>query len=59
MTEGSIGILKTNKYGFNKPLERGWESLQAAGQRSLLSLNLNKFMKDVIRSKQPMETATA
>jgi hypothetical protein len=61
MTEGSIGTLKTDKYGFNKPLERGWESLRAAGQRSLLSLNLNKFMRDVIasKSKQPMQTATA
>ena len=58
MTEGSIGTLKTDKYGFNKPLERGWESLQAAGQRSLLSLNLNTFMKDVITSKHPMKKAT-
>ncbi len=59
MTEGSIGTLKTDKYGFNKPLERGWEPLQAVGQRSILSLNLNKFMKDVIASKQSMERATA
>ncbi len=59
MTEGSIGTLKTDKYGFNKPKERGWETLQATGQRSFLSLNLNKFMKDVIDSKQPVERATA
>jgi hypothetical protein len=59
MTEGRIGTLKTDKYGFNKPRERGWESLQAVGQRSILSLNLNTFMKDVIDSKQPMERATA
>jgi hypothetical protein len=59
MTEGSIGTLKTDKYGFNKPRERGWEALQAVGQRSILSLNLNTFMKDVINSKQPMETTTA
>lgn len=58
MTEGSIGTLKTDKYGFNKPKERGWETLQSAGQRSFLSLNLNKFMKDVIDSKQPMESTT-
>lgn len=51
MTEGSIGTLKSDKYGFNKPKERGWDALQAAGQRSVLSFNLNKFMKDVIGSK--------
>jgi hypothetical protein len=59
MTEGSIGTLKTNKYGFNKPKERGWDALQTAGQRSVLSVNLNTFMKDVIDSKQSMESATA
>ncbi|MBI4639968.1 MAG: hypothetical protein HY731_04700, partial [Candidatus Tectomicrobia bacterium] len=31
-TEGSIGTLKTEKYGFNKPRERKWEGLQGAGR---------------------------
>lgn len=34
-TEGSIGTLKSEAYGFNKPKERLWATLQAAGQRSL------------------------
>jgi hypothetical protein len=47
-TEGSIGTLKSETYKFNKPKERLWETLQAAGQRSFLSLNLNKLMRDVV-----------
>lgn len=47
-TEGSIGILKSNRYKFNKPKERLWQTLEMAGPRSILSFNLNKFMRDVI-----------
>lgn len=47
-TEGGIGTLKSEKYGFNKPKERLWEMIQAAGQRSLLALNLNKLMSDLV-----------
>lgn len=47
-TEGSIGILKSNRYKFNKPKERLWHTLEMAGPRSILSFNLNKFMRDVI-----------
>jgi len=50
--EGSIGTLKTEKYGFNKPPERLWEMLQLAGQRSMLASNLNKLMRDISRSKE-------
>lgn len=50
--EGSIGTLKTEKYGFNKPRERQWEQLRAAGPRSLLSMNLNKLMRDVVNAKK-------
>ena len=46
-TEGIIGTLKTDKYGFNKPKERLWQTLEMAGPRSILSFNLNKFMRDV------------
>lgn len=47
-TEGIIGTLKTDKYGFNKPKERLWQTLEMAGPRSLLSCNLNKFMRDLV-----------
>ena len=49
-TEGIIGTLKTAKYGFNKPTERLWPTLEMAGPRSLLSYNLNKFMRDLVRA---------
>jgi hypothetical protein len=46
-TEGIIGTLKTDKYGFNKPKERLWQTLEMAGPRSILSYNLNKLMRDL------------
>jgi hypothetical protein len=49
-TEGIIGTLKTDKYGFNKPKERLWQTLEMAGPRSVLSYNLNKFMRDLVRA---------
>lgn len=48
-TEGIIGTLKTDKYGFNKPKERLWPTLEMAGPRSILSFNLNKLMRDLVR----------
>ena len=49
-TEGIIGTLKTDKYGFNKPKERLWHTLEMAGPRSLLAFNLNKLMRDLARA---------
>src|ERR671923_2680203 len=49
-TEGIIGTLKTDKYGFNKPKERLWHTLEMAGLRSILSFNLNKLMRDLVRA---------
>ncbi len=49
-TEGIIGTLKTDKYGFNKPKERLWHTLEMAGHRSLLSCNLNKLMRDLVQA---------
>jgi hypothetical protein len=48
--EGIIGTLKTDTYGFNKPKERLWQTLEMAGPRSLLSFNLNKLMRDLVRA---------
>jgi hypothetical protein len=49
-TTGILGTLKTDTYGFNKPKERLWQTLEMAGPRSLLSVNLNKFMRDLGRA---------
>jgi len=51
-TEGIIGTLKTDKYGFNKPKERLWQTLEMAGPRSILSFNLNKLMRDLVRANK-------
>ena len=51
-TEGVIGTLKTDKYGFNKPKERLWQMLEMAGPRSILSYNLNKLMRDLVRANR-------
>jgi hypothetical protein len=49
-TEGIIGTLKTDTYGFNKPKERLWQTLEMAGPQSILSFNLNKLMRDLVRA---------
>jgi hypothetical protein len=51
-TEGVIGTLKSNRYKFNKPKERLWQTLEMAGPRSILSFNLNKLMRDVVELTQ-------
>src|SRR5207244_12317578 len=51
-TEGLIGTLKTDKSGFIKPKERLWQTREMAGPRSLLSFNLNKLMRDVVRTNR-------
>jgi hypothetical protein len=52
MTEGVIGTLKSDRYKFNKPKERLWPTLEMAGPRSILSFNLNKFMRDLVALTQ-------
>ena len=42
-TEGVIGTLKSNRYKFNKPKERLWQTLEMAGPRSILSFNLGSW----------------
>jgi len=49
-TEGIIGTLKSDKYKFNKPKERLWQTLEMAGPQSMLSFNLNKLMRDLVRA---------
>jgi hypothetical protein len=54
-TEGLIGTLKTDTYGCNKPKERPWQTLQMAGPRSILSCNLNKLMRDLVKSESALQ----
>lgn len=43
-TEGSIGRLKSRKYSFSHRQERSVETQDAAGQRAIVSVNLNTLM---------------
>lgn len=56
-TEGSIGTLK--RYGFSGRRERSNQTVEAAGQRAMVSLNLNKLMRDVVRREKQTQMATA
>jgi len=42
--EGGIGVLKSRKYGFNRPAAKSANAMGACGQRSVLGFNLNKLM---------------
>jgi hypothetical protein len=47
-TEGVIGTLKSERYEFNRGRQRTNESLKAAGQRSMLGMNLNNLLRDLM-----------
>lgn len=47
-TEGSSGRLKRTKYGFSHRQERCVETQDAAGQRAIVSVNLNTLLRDVV-----------
>jgi len=47
-TEGSIGRLKSRKYSFSQRQERSVETQDAAGQRAIVSVNLNTLLRDVV-----------
>lgn len=51
-TEGSIGRLKSRKYSFSHRRERSHATQDAAGQRALVSVNLNTFLRDVVAPAQ-------
>jgi hypothetical protein len=48
-TEAVIGTLKSERYEFNRGRQRTNESLKAAGQRSMLGMNLNNILRDLVR----------
>lgn len=47
-TEGSIGRLKSQKYGFSHRQERSLATQDAAGQRAIVSANLNTLLRDLL-----------
>jgi hypothetical protein len=47
-TEGSIGRLKSRKYGFSHRHERSVETQDAAGQRAIVAANLNTLLRDLV-----------
>jgi len=49
-TAGMLGPCKTDTYGFNKPKERLWHTLEMAGARSLLACHLHKRMRALVRA---------
>ena len=56
-TEGSIGRLKSRKYGFSHRQERCVETQDAAGQRAIVSVNLNTLMRDVVEQAKSASLA--
>jgi hypothetical protein len=47
-TEGSIGRLKSRKYGFSQRQERSAATQDAAGQRAIVSANLTTLTRDLV-----------
>jgi hypothetical protein len=45
--EGSIGTIKSDKYGFNKPNARSTEAMARCGQRAITGFNLMKLVRGV------------
>jgi hypothetical protein len=56
-TEGSIGRLKSKKYGFSHRQERSLETQDTAGQRAIVSANLNTLMRDVVEQAKAASLA--
>ena len=56
-TEGSIGTLK--RYGFSGSRERSNQTMEAAGQRAMVCLNLNKLMRDLTNQEKQAQMATS
>jgi hypothetical protein len=47
-TEGSIGRLKSQKYGFSHRQERSLATQDGAGQRAIVSANLHTLLRDLL-----------
>ncbi len=56
-TEGSIGRIKSNKYRFSGRQERSLATQEAAGQRALVSANLNTLLRDLVKQEKAASAA--
>jgi len=56
-TEGSIGTLKSRKYDFHGGRQRSNESLQAAGQRAMVCMNLANLLRDLVEKDRKTTVA--
>ena len=56
-TEGTIGRLKSRKYGFSHRQERSVETQEAAGQRAIVSANLNMLLRDLVKEAKDASLA--
>jgi hypothetical protein len=45
--EGSIGTLKSSRYGFNKPRARSSAAMERCGHRAILGFNLRKLVREL------------
>jgi len=54
--EGSIGTVKSTKYGFNRPAARSVEMMGVCGQRAMLGLNLTKMVRGIAARRQVVVT---
>lgn len=50
--EGGIGVLKSRKYGFNRPAAKSANAMGACGQRSVLGFNVNKLMNGLAERRK-------
>jgi hypothetical protein len=51
LSEASIAVLKTQKYGFNKPRAKSEEGCTIMGHMAFIGANINKMMKDIGKSQ--------
>lgn len=52
LVEGSIGTIKGQKYGFNRPAARSAAMMGVCGQRAVLGLNLTKLIRGAARKRR-------
>jgi hypothetical protein len=52
MVEGTIGTIKGNKYGFNRPAARSAAMMGVCGQRAVLGLNLTKLLRGAAQKQR-------
>jgi Transposase domain (DUF772) len=49
--EGGIGAIKSNRYGFNRPMARSVDMMAMCGQRAVLGFNLNKLVRELAKNQ--------